>query len=80
MPEGLYFKTLRIRNLWETDIFRGKLVSSGMDKHANMDKHDILDKHACLDKHASLVKHTIFNKQTHQLTTESVHYKSVMVL
>jgi len=33
---GLYCKTLQIRNLRENDIFRSKLVSSGLDKQTNI--------------------------------------------
>ncbi len=37
--KGLYYKTLRIRNLQEIDKFRSYLVSFGMDKHTSLDKH-----------------------------------------
>ncbi len=56
LPWGLYYKTLRICNLWETDKFRSKLASSGLDQHTSLDKHTILDKHIVLDKHTSLGK------------------------
>jgi hypothetical protein len=35
---GLYYKTLRIRNLRDKNKFRSKPVSSGSDKHANLDE------------------------------------------
>jgi len=41
---GLYYKTLRIHNLWEMDRFCSKPVSSGMDKHASLYKHTGLSK------------------------------------
>ncbi len=61
-PGGLYYKTLQIRNLWESGKFRIKLVSFGLDKHISLDMH------------------TNFDKQTRKLTSESVHYGSVMFL
>ncbi len=35
-PRGLYYKTLRIRNLWEMDRFYSKLLSSSLDKHISL--------------------------------------------
>ncbi len=35
---GLYYKTLRIRNLWEMNRFRSKLVTFGLDKYTNLNK------------------------------------------
>ena len=32
----LYFKTLQIGNLWETDKFPSKLASSDLDKHTSL--------------------------------------------
>ncbi len=38
IPMGLYYKTLRVRNLWENDKFGSKLASFGLDKHTSLDK------------------------------------------
>jgi hypothetical protein len=38
VPLGLYYKTLRIRSIWENDKFLNKLGSSGVDKHTNLNK------------------------------------------
>jgi hypothetical protein len=35
---GLYYKTLRIRNLQENDKVHSKLLYSGSDKHSSMGK------------------------------------------
>ncbi len=37
-PQGLYYKTLCIRNLWEIDIFHSKLTSSGLHKPTSLNK------------------------------------------
>jgi len=34
--KGLYYKILRIRNLWKSDKFRSKLKSLGMGKHTRL--------------------------------------------
>ncbi len=33
---GLYYKKLRIRNLWEMDRFRSKLASDALDEHTSL--------------------------------------------
>jgi hypothetical protein len=35
---GLYYKTLRIRNLQEIDKLRNYLVSTGLDEHTSLHK------------------------------------------